>query len=144
MANTTSWNPWRLVFHRTLENDPVTRAANRRGRVAQTIFLGSVALAYWLDQTYPGSGFALIAVAGWALFGSIHFWSYWRYLASLDEMGRRIQLEALAVAYGFTLLAFSTLGAAGLFLGFSINPAWVLAAEPLRGVVLAFNARRYS
>ena len=89
-------------------------------------------------------GFEMVAVAGWAVFGSIHFWSYWRYLASLDEMGRRIQLEALAIAYGSTLLAFSTLGAAGLILGFSISPAWVLAAEPLRGIVLAINARRYA
>lgn len=74
--------------------------------------------------------------------------AYVRYLAALDELARLIQLQAFAVAYGFAMLM-----AAGLFAlasvgeGPAVHGAWaagmVAVAEVVRGVALAFFARRH-
>ncbi|HEY8379995.1 MAG TPA: hypothetical protein VIK91_26075 [Nannocystis sp.] len=74
--------------------------------------------------------------------------AYVRYLAALDELARLIQLQAFAVAYGFTMVV-----AAG-FLAYAftaadpdIHGAWaagmVALAEVVRGAALAFFARRH-
>lgn len=77
-------------------------------------------------------------------------WAYSRYLKALDELSRLLQLKAFAFSYGAVMaLAF---GMAGLIMA---EPPWLGAespvmylgllvlAEPLRGVALAYLARKY-
>ena len=75
------------------------------------------------------------------------WWSYARYLGALDELARTLQLRAFAFAYG----AAMTLMTVGLALA-SVTPApevsrGLLAlpvlAEPLRGAVLVYLARKH-
>ena len=76
-------------------------------------------------------------------------WAYARYLASLDELRRLIQLEALALSYGTVMV----LGA--FWLGFNVTDFAfasstaggmvfysLLLAEIVRGVILVVLARR--
>lgn len=76
-------------------------------------------------------------------------WAYCRYLARLDELGRLIQLESLALSYGTVMV----LGA--FWLGFNVTDFafatsaggavvfyTLVLAELLRGVALAVLARR--
>jgi hypothetical protein len=76
-------------------------------------------------------------------------WAYVRYLAELDELGRLIQLEALALSYGVVMTLGSVwfgLDAVGFAFARSAPVGWVFGtlvlAEPLRGVALVVLARR--
>jgi hypothetical protein len=62
-----------------------------------------------------------------------------RYLGALDELARRLQMEAVLLAYSIVIVAAMTLGA----LGIRISPLWFVVAEPLRGLGLFLAARRY-
>ena len=84
-----------------------------------------------LDELLPfalGAGFAYFAL------------EFRRYLNSLDELERRIQLESVTWTYLTGLAACMFLGG---FLGFAVNPAWFIALEPIRGTYLYFAARRF-
>ena len=76
-------------------------------------------------------------------------WAYVRYLAQLDELHRSIQLEALALSYGFVMMLAGVwfgLAAAGFAFAQTVPVAWVaftlLLAEPLRGMALVMLARK--
>jgi hypothetical protein len=76
-------------------------------------------------------------------------WQARKYWLTLDELARRLQLEAAAYTY---LLAFA---AGALVGGISFvffdhawvwvwcNPLWVISMEPARAVILYYLARRY-
>jgi hypothetical protein len=66
-------------------------------------------------------------------------WSLRGYLLALDELARRMQFEAMAWTY-----LCGMAGAVFLFgLGISVNPAWFLALEPVRGAWLYVVSKRY-
>ena len=69
--------------------------------------------------------------------------AYRHYFAQLDELSLRIQHEAIAFAFGATLLAAVVASAAAVVTDITINPLWIVVAEPLRGVGLVLAARRY-
>lgn len=74
-------------------------------------------------------------------------WSFARYLDTLDELSRMIQLQALAFAYFATMFLFFTA------VGFALRQPdgrlsiftvlLVVLAEPLRGMALVYFARKY-
>lgn len=75
------------------------------------------------------------------------WWSYARYLASLDELGRMLQLKAFAAGYGaaMTLLAIAL---AVAWIHPTPRVPWELLALPIfaegfRGLALAYVARQY-
>lgn len=76
-------------------------------------------------------------------------WAYVMYLRTLDELSRRIQLEAFAVAYGaamvlvFSVVAFSIQWPDHGASSWSII-VWISGAEVVRGVALVHLARKYS
>lgn len=64
----------------------------------------------------------------------------WRYVSGLDELARRLQLEAMAITYLIGFVAFFALAVTPL----KLNPGYFIVLEPVRGLVLAWRARRYS
>ena len=92
--------------------------------------------AFWLDWptvqwSLTGAFFAFIA------------WAFWKYLGELDELARRIQLEAIALTYLTGLGAFGFLTAFGYQAHWTVNPVWFIFLEPVRGLWLWRLARRY-
>jgi hypothetical protein len=67
----------------------------------------------------------------------------WRYVGSLDELSRRLQLEAMAISYICAIALFvvcDTVAGAG---GWTVRPVYFVALELLRGASLALLARNY-
>jgi hypothetical protein len=70
-------------------------------------------------------------------------WEFRRYLAALDELARRMQLESIALTYLCGMAAAMLLGGIGLIYNWGFNPGWFILLEPVRAVWLYFVARRY-
>lgn len=82
--------------------------------------------------TYGFSGLALAYVA----------WERWRYTEALDELARRLYLEAFAITYLVGLALFSVLGMVHELSGWTISPLTFVLLEPVRAAVLTWRARR--
>lgn len=76
-------------------------------------------------------------------------WAYTRYLRELDELSRLIQLRAFSFAYAAAMVLFAAVVAFGAVQAEPGEPVssgpvlWILLAEVLRGVALAYIARQY-
>jgi len=75
-------------------------------------------------------------------------WAYVMYLRTLDELSRRIQLEAFALAYGAVMVIFFGAVAFSLrHLDHSVALSdlmfLIIGAEPIRGAALVYLARNY-
>ena len=84
----------------------------------------------------PGAAYSYIA------------WEFRRYIKSLDELARRIQLEAMAWTYLAGMGGASLVGGVALVYGWHwsslwLNPLWYVFLEPVRGCFLYYVARRY-
>ena len=115
------------------------------GAVLMTAYLGFVAVTKRGEHLAPIVRVAagLLAVAAFGLFIAAEI----RVLRGLDEMQRRIQLEALAIAYPTAILLVFTLGVlerAGIVVwGFQrLRDVWPLVALPYV-IGLAIATRRY-
>jgi uncharacterized protein YebE (UPF0316 family) len=92
------------------------------------IFLGSI---YLINHDIGGSYQTLIALAPTIpLF--IFILAIALAIASLDELQRRIQIEAIAIGFGLTVLVSSTIGLLGLT-GFP-QPDWIFVS-----VIMVFS-----
>ncbi len=121
--------------------------AGRRYHIRSGIALAAMAvcmlsgvLTRSLDPTHrldlvtmfaPGAAFIYIA------------WEFRRYLAALDELARRIQLESIAWTYLSGLVIAMLLGGLALVYGWKLNPFWFIVLEPVRAGWLYFVSRRY-
>ena len=115
------------------------------GAVLMMAYLGFVAVTKRGEQLAPMVRVAagLLAVGAFALFIAAEI----RVLRGLDEMHRRIQLEALAIAFPTAILLVFTLGVlerAGIVVwGFQrLRDVWPLVALPYV-IGLAIATRRY-
>jgi len=97
-------------------------------------FAGLMERAYEFTAVY-------YAIAGLTL--TYISWAFWQYLSDLDELSRRIQLEAIALTYLTGLGAFSFLSAFTFATQWTLNPLWFIFLEPVRGFWLWRLARRY-
>jgi len=76
-------------------------------------------------------------------------WETRRYWLSLDELARRLQLEAAAWTYLIGIPAGMMLGGVSFVffdhpsVWFWCSPMWVILLEPVRSIVLYFLTRRY-
>ena len=84
-----------------------------------------------LAAVVPGLVFAFIA------------YEWWRYVTSLDELARRIQMEAMAFTYILGVFVMMALSGLALALQWNINPVVFIFLEPLRAWRLLTLARRY-
>lgn len=119
---------------------PASRRLNRDNLIAMSVMVVTVTAAVLLE------GRALVKpifVAGVAISAGWVLLAFRRYLSQLDELSLRIQYEGIAFAFGITLLLGVIAGASSVVTNLSVNPLWVLIAEPLRGLGLVLAARRY-
>ena len=84
----------------------------------------------WVRTLLLGGTFAFIARA------------FWQYISGLDEMARRIQMEATALTYLIGLALFAALAGAESRT-FHVHPGIFVLLELVRGVALTMVARKY-
>jgi hypothetical protein len=127
-------------------------AAGRRYHIRSAIALAAMVILWpaaallakhfsntpWLaiQSLAPGVAFAYIA------------WEFRRYLLPLDELGRRIQFEAIAWTYLTGLVVAELLGGVAIAYGLHwdrlwLNPFWFILLEPVRGCFLYYVTRQY-
>jgi hypothetical protein len=139
----TTWPGSSILIWGTFgTSTPEGRRYHRRCLGALAILLaGHVGAAF-----LPPSGSNIVtALLPGATFGFIS-WEFRRYLNALDELARRIQLEAVAWTYLTGLTLAITVGA--VMLAYDIpptyaNPIWFVVLEPIRGIWLYAVSRRY-
>lgn len=66
-----------------------------------------------------------------------------RYLLALDELARRMHMEALAWTYLTGLALAMIVGGLSARLGWQVNPMWFIVLEPVRAWFLFVASRRY-
>lgn len=121
--------------------------AGRRYHIRSSIALAAMAAGFLapalLRHSVSGGILRIIiALAPGAAFAYIA-WEFRRYLSTLDELARRIQLESIAWTYLCGLAVAMLLGGVGFVYGWRFNPAWLIVLEPMRAGWLYFVSRRY-
>jgi hypothetical protein len=106
------------------------------GMLALTMFRADIPeeIRRPLMGVLPGGVFTYIA------------WSCYGYLRALDELARRMQLEAMAWTYLTGIAAAMMLGGLASVYNWGqwfLNPIWFLILEPVRGAWLYVVSRRY-
>ena len=113
------------------------RYHNRCMAALAAMAIGTVAVAFLPPE---------LRAWGWPVGGlgfSYISWEMWRYVTGIDELERRLQMEALAWTYLVAMAAAVALGSISLFLRWNINPVLLLFLEPLRAWRLYVIAKRY-
>lgn len=121
--------------------DPAGRRFHRQSWLALFFLVIGALVAKLVAMSWPAVNWLPSSVVGaWFVYVALRLW---KYVSSLDELPRRLQLEAMALTYltGFAICMF--LGLFGLNFGFRINPMYFVALEPVRGAILVVLARRY-
>jgi hypothetical protein len=97
----------------------------------------------FVAASFPGSTVAKLwpfAALAFAYIG----WEFWRYVETLDELERRLQMEAMAWTYLAASGLAAALGSVALILNWNVNPLVMIAVEPLRAWRLYVLARRHA
>ena len=97
------------------------------------------------------TSFGLFQVGVWRLapalalglmFGWIA-WEWWRYIQSLDELARRLQVEAMAFTYIVGVFVMMALGGLAMAFAWKLSPTVFILLELVRAQRLAVLTRRY-
>ena len=139
----TTWPGSSLLIWGTFgTSTPEGRRYHRRCYLAMGVLL----VGYFIAAGLPRAAADIVtAILPGAIFGFIS-WEFKRYLDALDELARRIQLEALAWTYLTGLTMACALG--GVMLAYELqpwflSPFWFILLEPIRGLWLYVVSRRY-
>jgi hypothetical protein len=97
---------------------------------------------YALAKSYPLVRWPLAILPG-AVFTFIA-WRLWLYVSQLDELSRRLQMEAMAITYLLGMAVSLLLGGLALVFNWNINPGLYLFLDIVRAFVLVKLARRYA
>lgn len=102
------------------------------GVLLLTPFSKAYPILRWPLGILPGVVFTFIA------------WRLWLYVSQLDELSRRLQMEAMAITYLIGMAASLLLGGLALVFNWNINPGLYLFLDIIRAFVLVKLARRYA
>ena len=140
--------PWAsIVFFGTFGRlDTASRRYQKQSAIAFALaivgFIAWAVLATLVREPWVSWLPGIIFTATWA-YVSVQGW---KYISSLDEMSRSLQLESMSIAYlagmPVFLLTFFFYGTTGW--SWQFLPLIYFALELVRGVVLALRARRYA
>lgn len=141
--NDSRW-PWAsiLLIGTFGSADPASRRYHWRCGIALGIWilglLSLTALATRLGNPWAPA----ILTAG--VFGYIGF-ELWRLVGGLDELSRKLQLEAMAIAYliGLPIFVSAPFVAAATGWSWQLPAAAYIGLDVIRGAVLAMRARKY-
>ena len=109
------------------------------------LVVGEILLAAVAFRAPYGLGRLAGALLPGAVFGYI-VWAFRRYLLALDELARRMQLEAMAWTYLSAIPVAVLLGTLAFVYDWHswvVNPMWFIVLEPVRSFWLYFVSRRY-
>jgi hypothetical protein len=137
------WPLWSMLLFGHFGEDatPDSLRADRRARIAIAAFVIVAAVVY----VAPGLGsiprqHVVTALVGPQL--AYLAWERWRYAAGLDELARRVYLEAFAITYLAALPLFSFGAVLESLGGWTLSPIAFLILEPIRAGVLTWRSRR--
>ena len=135
---------WSMLMYGHFFGDasPRSQRAKRRARIGMLVFL----CAFLAASFVPGLTREARSVIVGALVGSAltySAWEAWRYTTGLDELARRLYLEAFAITYLIGLAMFSTLGMLEDVAGWKVSPMVFMVLEPVRAAVLTWRSRRF-
>jgi hypothetical protein len=123
------------------------RSNQRRVTFWSLAWAGSyIAVTLSIRMGWLGAGPAVAAVMGTALFGTTTLWAYRRFLMETDELRRKIEVEALAFAFGIGIiggLTFFLLFENGFVSG-SVFAYLFVAMILAHAAGVAVGRRRYS
>ena|ERR1051326_1919002 len=146
-AEESRWPAFPILFYGTFgSRTSAGRRYHRQFGIALGVLVfGMLALTMFRADIPAEIHRPLIGLLPGAVFIYIA-WSCYGYLRTLDELARRMQLEAMAWTYLTGIAAAVLLG--GLALAYNwgqwfLNPVWLLILEPVRGAWLYVVSRRY-
>jgi hypothetical protein len=139
------WPWWSMVLygHFGPEASLESRRADARSRLAIAGFVLAaiaVTLAPGLEPTVRSRTIAALVPPLLAYLA----WERWRYALGLDELARRLYLEAFAITYLSGLALFSVFGLLDALAGWQVPPLAFVALEPIRAAVLAWRSRPFA
>lgn len=133
------WPYGTILFYGTFgKTSAAGRRYHQRAGLALLLLVIIQAAGAWVPREYhswfwPTTGLAFTYIS----------WEWWRYVISLDELERRLQLEAAAWTYIAGMAVAMTLAGLHAVLGWRIFPGWLLLLEPLRAWRLYKLTRRF-
>jgi hypothetical protein len=118
-----------------------SRRYQRRSMWAAALFAVVMFGLGGIKQEIPASKYVAALMPGFVfLYICMEFR---RYMASMDEMLRRIHLESIAWTYLTALVLAMFVGGIGAVLHWNTSPIWFVVIEPVRAAWLYATARRY-
>jgi hypothetical protein len=110
------------------------REFRRRSWIAFTLlFAGQTVAALAAVGYWPRVTIAVIAM-------SYLVTAWWRYLSTLPELERRLQLEAVALTY---VIGFGVILTLAICVRQPVDARYFLVIEPVRGLLLVVLSRKY-
>jgi hypothetical protein len=138
----STWPYWSLFFCGHFgKATPASRRLNRETLLGLALLGVAIVAVALLNSVSPYG--KLVFIPGVALSVGWILLAFRRYFTQLDELSLRIQYEAIAFSFAVTLLLGVTASAATIVTNLTINPLWLVIAEPLRGLGLVLAARKY-
>jgi len=134
---------WILLYGNYGPRSPEGRRMIIRSSLALVAMLICVLSSALLHSVIPKRIVRLILAITPSVAFTFIVWEFRRYLSALDELARRMQLEAAAWTYLCALPAAMLLGGLGFVYHWHVNWYWFLALEPMRAIWLYFVSRRY-
>jgi biotin transporter BioY len=124
-------------------NSPAARLYHRRCWAAFAILIVGTLLSSVAGASYgaPGTEWVFAALLG----GTFTYiaWALWRYVSALDELGRRVQTEAMAITYLIGMALFMALAGVQTATKWNISPLFFITLELIRSAVLVVVSRQY-
>ena len=144
-GETSRWPLWTMLLFGHLGADASrdSQRADRRSRIAIGIFVVLAVVVALSPGLEPGGRRHATAMLVAATLGYLG-WQRWRYADALDELTRRLYLEAFAITYLVALALIPVLGLLEHLIGWTASPLTFLALEPVRAIVLAWRSRRFA
>lgn len=129
-----------LLFGSFGSGTPDARRFRSRGLSALGLAVTCGVVLAWLQ---PAAPVRLPLNALLALPFGYLAWEWWRYITHLDELARRLQVEAMAWTYMIGICAAMALAWLCGLLNWKFNPAFFVLLEPVRAVRLWVLCRRF-
>jgi hypothetical protein len=151
-TNSSQWPTGSILAYGTFgTRTPAGKRYRLRATAALAAFtiLWLLSIYLWKTHVSPNLLWGTIGAIAPGLTFSFVAWETHRYWLSLDELARRLQLEAAAwtylvgIAAGMLLGGFSFVFYNSASVWFWCSPMWVILLEPIRAFVLYRLAKRY-
>src|SRR5262245_28695263 len=124
-------------------HNPAARRYHRRCWVALAVLIVGSLVSSVAGAAFdaPGTRWVFAALLGGTF--SYIAWALWRYVSALDELGRRVQMEAMAITYLVGMAVFMCLAGVQTATKWNISPLLFIGLELVRSAALVVVSRQY-